>query len=249
LASWSICNELIDHGADLYRPTAPARGGTTSAHYLARLPWTVETEAVWRRVYSVRCETDVRDAVGRTPLFDAASKNRAATIRFLLAQGADGNARAHDGSTALHTAVASNAMDAVQALIAANVELLDADEIGTARSLAHKLGVADIAELLDGYHHTLYSVASPRSKQFMSGDAPRARARVAVGRRRAAPLGGRRAPRARVPQRGVGVRRRASSATAPASPTAAAPSAAAATATAAARYRLASRRPRCRRRR
>jgi ankyrin repeat protein len=171
----AIVYELLEHGGDIYTATATQRGGTTTAHYLARLPWTHELELLWKRQLAVRRDVDVRDSHGRTPLFDAASKNRTKAMHFLMAEGADPNARAHDGSTPLHTAVAGNALEAVQVLIDANVELLDADEIGTARTLAHSLGNEEVAEVLDGYHHTLFSVASPRRK---TGSLSKSRSRV-----------------------------------------------------------------------
>jgi ankyrin repeat protein len=180
----AIVYELLEHGGDIYTATATQRGGTTTAHYLARLPWTHELELLWKRQLAVRRDVDVRDSHGRTPLFDAASKNRTKAMHFLMAEGADPNARAHDGSTPLHTAVAGNALEAVQVLIDANVELLDADEIGTARTLAHSLGNEEVAEVLDGYHHTLFSVASPRRK---TGSLSKSRSRVRASPSLAAP--------------------------------------------------------------
>lgn len=58
------------------------------------------------------------DKDGRTPLFHAAVKNDVATIRTLVSQGANVNARDHHGETPLHFAVREFALAAASLLMA-----------------------------------------------------------------------------------------------------------------------------------
>jgi hypothetical protein len=92
---------------------------------------------------------DVRNAQGLTPLVAAASAGDMATVKSLLAKGADVDATAADGRTALIAATQGGKLEAVEALIAAGANLnLATRGGGTALNIAENTGQAQLAALL-----------------------------------------------------------------------------------------------------
>jgi ankyrin repeat protein len=86
---------------------------------------------------------------GNTPLIVAAAWGNADAVRLLLDAGANINATGEDHDTALHRAVAVEALDVVQILIdrGASVEMADADGY-TPRDFAEDARDLRIRELL-----------------------------------------------------------------------------------------------------
>jgi len=86
---------------------------------------------------------------GWNPLHYAAFENRAKIVTLLLNAGADINALAPNGSTALMLAAKLGHLDAVRVLINRHAELnqIDRDE-GTALDMAKKAGHVEIVNLL-----------------------------------------------------------------------------------------------------
>lgn len=99
---------------------------------------------------------EVRDAVGRTPLFAAAAANRAAVVSYLVDRGADPLVVDYDGRAVFWAACAVDAADAVRALLdRARARRVDVDinakdpECGlTAVEFAAHRGHATILRLL-----------------------------------------------------------------------------------------------------
>lgn len=103
----------------------------TVAHYAAN---NGHTEALLA-VLDAGCEVDTGDYVNVTPLMLAAEANTDC-LRLLLQRGADVRKRSNDGRTAAHYAALKGNLEALQALFAADVDLL---------SLYNGMSVADCA--------------------------------------------------------------------------------------------------------
>ena len=90
-------------------------------------------------------------AAAGVPLVDAVARNDIAAIRALLKQGADANAAASDGTTALHTAVHADRLEIAGMLLDAGARVTAADRYGvTPLYLACVNGSVDmIRRLLD----------------------------------------------------------------------------------------------------
>ncbi|HTT20628.1 MAG TPA: ankyrin repeat domain-containing protein [Candidatus Sulfotelmatobacter sp.] len=106
---------------------------------------------------------NIRDGIGRTPLYDAAANGQIEAIAVLLAANADVHARTPGGHTALGVAASDGHEDVVRLLIANGANVNDADINGHmplywARIKKHE----SIEELLRA-HGGLESCANPES--------------------------------------------------------------------------------------
>lgn len=100
---------LIDVGADV---NAKNRRGTTPLH------WAVHDEAKVRLLLKHKAGVNVRQAEGRTPLYQAASLGHAtAVVRLLLAHGADPNLALVNGRTPLMAAASRGDVEAIGLLL------------------------------------------------------------------------------------------------------------------------------------
>ena len=101
-------------------------------------------------------DVNPRNAIGETPLIVAAEHNSCDALKLLIDHGADVNATANDGSTALLQAVIRNNKQAVRLLLSVpgiDLEIKSPDEkmLGhTALHFAAELGFADVASMLVG---------------------------------------------------------------------------------------------------
>jgi hypothetical protein len=89
-----IIKMLIDHGAN---PLAVASTGETGLHFAVKFGC---LDMILENTPYVN--VDVRDALGRTPLYLAAKEGSGAAIDSLLQRGADPKTRAYNGNTILH---------------------------------------------------------------------------------------------------------------------------------------------------
>jgi hypothetical protein len=91
---------------------------------------------------------DRRDGL-EANIIEAAKKGYAPIVRAFLEKGADVNAAADNGATALHWAAAKGGVDVVGVLLKAGADARRADGNGlTALMLAEKKGHGEVAELI-----------------------------------------------------------------------------------------------------
>jgi hypothetical protein len=94
-------------------------------------------------------DPNLRDALGRTPLFDAVAAGKIEAVRALLAAKTDVNAKSWAGKTPLIEAAALGRADSAKLLIDAGADL-NADQRGwgTALETAERSGHKQVAEML-----------------------------------------------------------------------------------------------------
>ena len=73
---------------------------------------------------------DIRDVLGRTPLYCASIDGLVDMMRWLLNHGADANAPRYDGQTPLQTAATSRMLEAVQLLLDHKAYVNSRDDVG-----------------------------------------------------------------------------------------------------------------------
>lgn len=106
---------LLDAGAD---PAAKNRGGSTPLH------WAIHDEAKVRLLLGRGAAVNVRQADGRSPLYQAASLGDGnAIVRLLLANGADPNLALANGRTPLMAAAGRGDVEALRLLIEAKANV------------------------------------------------------------------------------------------------------------------------------
>ena len=88
------------------------------------------TSRRWQRLVSLALVTVLVGAVGDVPIVDAAKNSDRDALRTLLEQGADVNARAGDGATALLWASYRDDMDSAELLIGAGADVDLANDLG-----------------------------------------------------------------------------------------------------------------------
>jgi ankyrin repeat protein len=87
---------------------------------------------------------------GRTPLMSAASVNAVGVIELLVTEGANIDAKLVSGHTALHMAVYSSSIDAVQKLVALGIDpngTLETEPVAFATPLAEAIYYGQIGKL------------------------------------------------------------------------------------------------------
>ena len=123
---------------------------TPLQHALAAGPCD-ERDRIVRMLLDAGADVNQPDAFGHTPLMWAISVGDAGMTAELLRAGADVNARRPDGTTALHTAAASDARaDCVRMLLAAGADPTARDREGkTAGDYAREENLTELARLLE----------------------------------------------------------------------------------------------------
>ncbi|MBL8176926.1 MAG: ankyrin repeat domain-containing protein [Bryobacterales bacterium] len=140
-ASVEMMRLLLDKGVEA---NAVNRRKSSPAH------WAIHDEAKMHLLKSRGAAIDVKQAEGRTPLYQAASLSNAnGVIRFLLDEGADPNAKTMAGSTPLIMAASRGNVDGVRLLIAGKAQVnAQAGNGATALMSAATSGNAEAVRLL-----------------------------------------------------------------------------------------------------
>ncbi len=121
---FSLARSLIENGGDVRDPAS----GMTGLMFAALFGQTNEA----RRLLKTGSEVNARDKWGRTPLIWATTSGGAVRVplqrkaemtRLLIRSGADVDAKAVDGTTALLSAVAARNTEAVRLLLAQHADL------------------------------------------------------------------------------------------------------------------------------
>ena len=93
--------------------------------------------------------TDAKDEMGRTPLHLACHGGHIEMVKFLMAKGADIEAKFANGSTAIYWAIPEGHIDVVKLLIAKGADIQAKQNDGTTLlHIAAVLGQTEITELL-----------------------------------------------------------------------------------------------------
>lgn len=93
--------------------------------------------------------TDAKDEMGRTPLHLACHGGHIEMVKYLMAKGANIEAKFANGSTALYWAIPEGHIDVVKLLLAAGADIQAKQNDGTSLlHIAAALGQTEIAELL-----------------------------------------------------------------------------------------------------
>lgn len=112
-AKWQTARDLVRDGANVNAPLSVRFGEPV----LARLATLPDAEGV-RVALELGALADRGDYIGRTPLMFAAANNRTESMRLLLEAGADVNADAAGGRTAVGAAKFAQAHEALALLYA-----------------------------------------------------------------------------------------------------------------------------------
>ena len=124
----------------------------------------MRTTCIWASLVLLGSLADARAAQGDAPLLDAVRAGDTASVRALLAQGADVNAAEADGTTALHWASYRDDVTTVERLLSAGADVEAANQYGARPlSLAAAGGYAQtLAALLEaGADPTLMTAGVP----------------------------------------------------------------------------------------
>lgn len=141
-----VVNRLLAAGAAADKVLHDAAAGANA-----------DTTEVVRALLDAGAPVDAPDALGMTPLHQAARYGTARTIRELLGRGAQINARDRDGRTPLHHALwfpslsPERTAETIRVLVAAGADRDTADgQGGTPRALAERSGVPALVAAMAG---------------------------------------------------------------------------------------------------
>jgi ankyrin repeat protein len=154
-----ICEKLIVEGAPV---DAQNNSGSTPLHYLMCLPCSDMLMFVLHLMVKRKCNVNIKNEHGQTPLHNAALRAGEGNVLFLLQNGSKVNETNNYQETALHMAARAGKKRIVQLLINFNADIDLKGPYGSSYDEALANNHHDIVEFLEGLKPLAASMASRR---------------------------------------------------------------------------------------